>query len=73
MEELTYKSIMTDHSVFINWLASADLKTSVAKIAKIDTAGAQILLGLLQQEKITFADLSESLQNELSFLGVSNG
>ncbi|MBD3766343.1 MAG: hypothetical protein IE928_00125 [Gammaproteobacteria bacterium] len=73
MEELTYKSIMTDQTAFDSWLQTDNLKASVQTITKIDTAGAQVIIGLLEQQKIAFTDLSEALQNELSFLGVSNG
>jgi DNA-binding MurR/RpiR family transcriptional regulator len=73
MEELTYKSIMTDSTAFDSWLQADDLKTLVRSVEKIDTAGAQVIIGLLEQQKIALTDLSDALQNELSFLGVSNG
>ena len=73
MEELTYKSIMTDQTAFNNWLSSDNLSELVRAVEKIDTAGAQIIMGLLEQHKIGFADLSDALQKELSFLVVSNG
>jgi ABC-type transporter Mla MlaB component len=73
MEELTYKSIMTDQIAFESWLHAENLKTNVHSIEKIDTAGAQVIIGLLEQQKIAFTDLSDVLQNKLSFLGVSNG
>lgn len=73
MEELTYKSIMTDQTAFDSWLHADNLKETVRSVEKIDTAGAQVIIGLLEQQKIAFTDLSDALQNELSFLGVSNG
>jgi hypothetical protein len=73
MEEMTYKSIMTDQTAFDSWLNSDNLKTNVGSIEKCDTAGAQVIIGLLEQQKIAFTDLSSALQKELSFLGVSNG
>jgi ABC-type transporter Mla MlaB component len=73
MEELTYKSIMTDQTAFDSWLQTDNLKVNVRSVEKIDTAGAQVIIGLLEQQKIAFTDLSDALQNELSFLGVSNG
>lgn len=73
MEELTYKSIMTDQTAFDSWLQTDNLKVNVRSVKKIDIAGAQVIIGLLEQQKIAFTDLSDALQNELSFLGVSNG
>lgn len=73
MEELTYKSIMTDQTAFETWLQADNLKSSVHSVKKIDIAGAQVIIGLLEQQKIAFTDLSDELKSELSFLGVSNG
>ncbi len=73
MEELTYKNIMTDLPAFEAWLSSSNINDTVRTIEKIDTAGAQVVIGLIEQQKIALTDLSEALQKELSFLGVSNG
>lgn len=73
MEELTYKSIMNDLAAFETWLTGENLKSSLKSIEKIDTAGAQIVVGLLKEHKIEWSDLSDALQSELLFLGVSNG
>lgn len=73
MEELTYKTIMNDKEQFDQFISSANIKIEVKSIEKIDTAGAQIILGLLKEEKIELSDLSDSLQGELLFLGVNNG
>lgn len=73
MEELSYKNIMTDVAAFEQWLTASNLKEHIRSVEKIDTAGTQIILGLLQQNKIAFADLSQAVQDELLFLGVSNG
>lgn len=73
MEELTYKSIMNDQAGFESWLFSENLSETVRSIEKIDTAGAQVIIGLLEQQKIALTDFSEALKKELSFLGVTNG
>lgn len=70
MEELTYKAIMNDRDNFDLFLLGDNLKAQVKSIEKIDTAGAQVLVGLLQQQKIEASDLSEAVQAELAFLGV---
>lgn len=71
MEELTYKNIMTDPDTFQAWLTSDALKENIRTLERIDTAGAQIIMGLLKQQTISFTDLSEALQNELTFLGAA--
>lgn len=71
MEELTYKNIMTDPEQFQAWLTSDTLKETICSVERIDTAGAQIIIGLIQQSVISLTDLSEALQNELIFLGVA--
>ncbi|MCH9741722.1 MAG: hypothetical protein K0U21_00785 [Proteobacteria bacterium] len=73
MEELTYKSIMNDKERFDQFIALEDIKAQIKSVEKIDTAGAQIILGLLKEEKIELSDLSDNVQNELLFLGVNNG
>ena len=73
MEELTYKSIMNDKERFDQFIALEDIKAQIKSVEKIDTAGAQIILGLLKEEKIELSDLSDHVQNELLFLGVNNG
>lgn len=73
MEELTYKSIMNDKERFDQFIALEDIKAQIKSVEKIDTAGAQIVLGLLKEEKIELSDLSDNVQNELLFLGVNNG
>ncbi len=70
MEELTYKSIMTNKEDFEHLILRDDIKTQVKQIEKIDTAGAQILIGLINVEKIKLSDLSDATQGELLFLGV---
>jgi ABC-type transporter Mla MlaB component len=70
MEELTYKSIMANKEDFENFILRDDIKTQVKQIEKIDTAGAQILIGLMKEEKIELSDLSDTIQSELLFLGV---
>jgi hypothetical protein len=73
MEELTYKSIMNDKERFDQFIALEDIKAQIKSVEKIDTAGAQIILGLLKEEKVELSDLSDNVQNELLFLGVNNG
>lgn len=73
MEELTYKSIMNDKERFDQFIALEDIKAQINSVEKIDTAGAQIILGLLKEKKIELSDLSDNVQNELLFLGVNNG
>jgi len=70
VEELTYKSIMANKEEFDNFLLSDDIKVQVKQIEKVDTAGAQVLIGLIKEEKIELADLSDATQGELLFLGV---
>jgi ABC-type transporter Mla MlaB component len=70
VEELTYKTVMANKEEFENFLLCDDIKIQIKKIAKIDTAGAQILIGLMKEEKIELSDLSDSVQGELLFLGV---
>jgi ABC-type transporter Mla MlaB component len=70
MEELTYKSIMANKEEFENFVLRDDIKTQIKQVEKIDTAGAQVLIGLIKEEKIEQSDLSDIIQNELLFLGV---
>jgi hypothetical protein len=70
MEELTYRFIMANREEFEHFLLRDDLKRQVNHIKKIDTAGAQILVGLITDKKIEPSDLAEVIQNELLFLGV---
>ncbi|MCI4410474.1 MAG: hypothetical protein JHC38_02245 [Thiotrichales bacterium] len=64
---------MNDKERFDQFIALEDIKAQIKSVEKIDTAGAQIILGLLKEEKIELSDLSDNVQNELLFLGVNNG
>jgi len=70
MEEITYKSIMLDRDAFDLFLMRDDIKSAIKSVEKIDTAGVQILMGLIKEEKIELSDLSDTIQGELLFLGV---
>jgi ABC-type transporter Mla MlaB component len=70
MDELTYKSIMANKEEFELFLLSDNIKSQIKQIEKIDTAGAQVLIGLIKEEKIESSDLSDAIQSELLFLGV---
>ncbi len=70
MDELTYKSIMANKEEFELFLLNHDIKMQVKQIEKIDTAGAQILMGLIKEKKVELSDFSDAIQSELLFLGV---
>ncbi len=70
MDELTYKSIMANKEEFELFLLNHDIKMQVKQIEKIDTAGAQILIGLIKEKKVELSDFSDAIQSELLFLGV---
>jgi hypothetical protein len=70
MEEITYKSIMLDRNAFNLFLMRDDIKSAIKSVEKIDTAGVQILLGLIKEHKIGLSDLSDRVQQEMKFLGV---
>jgi hypothetical protein len=70
LDELTYKSIMANKEEFELFLLNHDIKMQVKQIEKIDTAGAQILIGLIKEKKVELSDFSDAIQSELLFLGV---
>jgi ABC-type transporter Mla MlaB component len=61
---------MANKEEFELFLLNHDIKMQVKQIKKIDTAGAQILIGLIKEKKVELSDFSDAIQIELLFLGV---
>lgn len=61
---------MANKEEFELFLLNHDIKMQVKQIEKIDTAGAQILIGLIKEKKVELSDFSDAIQSELLFLGV---